>query len=200
VDLVDEGAPGELAAEARSAFGVIDVLVNNASWAGTTGTHTLVELDDAVWMRTIAVNLTATFRLCKAFIPGMLEAGHGSVINITALAGTKPRARFGAYSATKAAVIALSHQLALEFAPQVRVNCVSPGSTETDMLDGTFSRRDQLSGSPPGTFREQNIARIPMLRQGQPEDIARVVAFLASDAAGFVTGQNLSVDGGQDLR
>jgi NAD(P)-dependent dehydrogenase (short-subunit alcohol dehydrogenase family) len=88
----------------------------------------------------------------------------------------------------------------LEFAPEVRVNSVSPGSTETDMLDGTFSRHDQLSGSPSGTFRKQNIARIPMLRQGQPEDIARVVAFLASDAAGFVTGQNVSVDGGQDLR
>jgi NAD(P)-dependent dehydrogenase (short-subunit alcohol dehydrogenase family) len=68
------------------------------------------------------------------------------------------------------------------------------------MLDGTFSRHDQLSGSPAGSFREQNIARIPMLRQGKPEDIARVVAFLASDAAGFVTGQNVSVDGGQDLR
>jgi NAD(P)-dependent dehydrogenase (short-subunit alcohol dehydrogenase family) len=200
VDLSDDNGPGELAAEARAAIGTIDVLVNNAAMAGTTGTQTLAELDDAVWTQTVAVNMTAVFRLCKELIPGMLEAGQGSIVNISSLAGTKPRPRFGAYSATKAAVIALTRQLALEFAPAVRVNSVSPGSTETDMLDGTFSRHDQLSGSPSGTFRKQNIARIPMLRQGQPEDIARVVAFLASDAAGFVTGQNVSVDGGQDLR
>jgi NAD(P)-dependent dehydrogenase (short-subunit alcohol dehydrogenase family) len=82
----------------------------------------------------------------------------------------------------------------------VRANCVSPGSTETDMLDGTFARRDALSAQEPGTFRRQNIARIPLQRQGRPEDIAAAVAWLASDAAQFVTGQILTVDGGQDLQ
>ncbi|HEY1508980.1 MAG TPA: glucose 1-dehydrogenase [Solirubrobacteraceae bacterium] len=198
-DLADPRGIAELF-EAAAQLGTVDVLVNNAAMSGTTGTDTLVDLDDDVWLRTVDINLHAVYRTCKAALPGMVAAGRGSIVNIGSLAGTKPRPRFGAYPASKAAVMALTRQIALEFGPEVRANCVSPGSTETDMLDGTFSRHDTLSGQPSGTFRRENISRIPLGRQGQPEDIARAVSWLASDAAAFVTGQVLSIDGGQDLR
>ena len=199
-DLRDRSAAHEMVAAAQAELGVVDILVNNAAMAGTTGTDTLLTIDDDVWFETVDVNLNATYLCCRAVLGGMVEAGRGSIVNIGSLAGSKPRPMFGAYPATKAAIDALTRQLALEFAPAVRANCVSPGSTETDMLDGTFSRHDRRTGSQPGTFRSQNIARIPMQRQGQPEDVARAVAFLASDAAAFITGQTLCVDGGQDLR
>ena len=199
-DLASPSASQQLVADAIDRLGTVHILVNNAATAGTTGADTLAELDDEVWCRTVEVNLNAVYRITRAVLPGMLEAGRGSIVNIGSLAGTKPRPRFGAYPATKAAIMALTRQLALEFAPVVRANCVSPGSTETDMLDGTFARHDALSAQEPGTFRRQNIARIPMQRQGRPEDIAAAVAWLASDAAQFITGQILSVDGGQDLR
>lgn len=199
-DLGTDAGPKDLVKRALDAVGSVLVLVNNAGMAGTTGADTLVELDDDVWTRTVNVNLNAVYQLCKGLIPGMLDAGGGSIVNISSLAGIKPRPRFGAYPASKAAVITLTRQLALEFAPAVRANCICPGSTETDMLDGTFSRHDALRNQEPGTFRRQNISRIPLLRQGQPEDIASAVGFFATDASAFITGQVLSVDGGQDLR
>ncbi|HEX4760422.1 MAG TPA: SDR family oxidoreductase, partial [Thermoleophilaceae bacterium] len=87
----------------------------------------------------------------------------------------------------------------LEFAPAIRVNCVCPGSTDTDMMDGTFARRDEAAGAPPGTAKAARIASLPLGRQGLPADIGRAVAFLASDDAAWITGQTLNVDGGQRL-
>ena len=103
----------------------------------------------------------------------------------------------GAYCATKFAIIGLTQQLALEFAPTVRVNCVCPGSTDTDMMDGTFARRDATAGAAAGTAKARRIASLPLARQGRPEDLGQAVAFLASDAADWITGQTLNVDGGQ---
>lgn len=199
-DLTDPLAPAELVRRTTEALGTPEVLVNNAGTAGSCGAETIVELDEQVWSQILTVNLDAVFRLCQAAVPLMLAAGGGNIVNISALAATKPRARFGSYSASKAGLNALTAQMALEFAPTIRVNCVSPGSTETDMLDGTFSRRDAAAGAAPGTWRKRNIEAIPLGRQAQPEDIARAVVFFASTDAAFITGQRLDVDGGQDLR
>ena len=106
----------------------------------------------------------------------------------------------GAYCATKFAMIGLTQQLALEFAPAIRVNCVCPGSTDTEMMDGTFARRDAAAGAAAGTAKATRIAGLPMQRQGQPGDIAAAALFLASDEqSGWITGQTLNVDGGQRM-
>ena len=96
----------------------------------------------------------------------------------------------GAYVATKWALIGLTQQLALEYAPAVRVNCVCPGTVDTEEMDKTFARRDALAGTAPGRAKEKRIAALPLKRQGRPEDIGNAVVFLASDAADWVTGQS----------
>lgn len=198
-ELTDRDAVQAMAREIGSRLGVVDVLVNNAAVAGSAGLHDILELDDADWYRAVDVNLNAVYLVTKAFLGGMVDAGRGSVVNVSSVAGRMGQPRMGAYCATKFAVIGLTQQLALEFAPAVRVNCVCPGSTDTEMMDGTFARRDEFAGAEPGSSKRDRIASIPLKRQGAPADIARAVAFLGSDAAAWITGQTLNVDGGQRM-
>jgi NAD(P)-dependent dehydrogenase (short-subunit alcohol dehydrogenase family) len=198
-DLTDRDAVRAMARQVESGLGVVDVLVNNAAVAGAAGQFDLLELDDEIWYQTVDANLNSVYLVTKAFLRGMVDAGRGSIVNISSAAGRAGQPRMGAYCATKFAVIGLTQQLALEFAPAIRVNCVSPGSTDTDMMDGTFARRDASAGAAPGTAKARRIAGLPMRRQGLPADIARAVVFLASDAAEWITGQTLNVDGGQQL-
>ena len=196
-ELTDHDAVAQMVDEVSSRLGTIDVLVNNAGIAGSAGLHDLLELEDEVWYRTIDANLNAVYLVTKAVLRGMVDAGRGSIVNIGSIAGRVGQPRMGAYCATKFALVGLTQQLALEFAPTVRVNCVCPGSTDTEMMDGTFARRDAAAGAPPGTAKAARIASLPLGRQGIPADIARAVAFLASDEACWITGQTLNVDGGQ---
>ena len=182
-----------------SSLGAVDILVNNAGIAGGAGQDRLLELDDELWYRTVDVNLNAVYLVTKAFLGGMVDKGRGSIVNISSVAGREGQPRMGAYVATKFALIGLTQQLALEYAPQVRVNCICPGSTDTEMMDGTFARRDATAGAEPGTAKATRIAGLPLQRQGQPVDIARAVRFLASDEADWITGQTLNVDGGQRM-
>jgi 3-oxoacyl-[acyl-carrier protein] reductase/meso-butanediol dehydrogenase/(S,S)-butanediol dehydrogenase/diacetyl reductase len=198
-ELTDREAVAEMVREVSSQLGAIDVLVNNAGVAGSAGLHDLLELDDEVWYRTVDANLNAVFLVTKAVLRGMVDAGRGSIVNMGSIAGRVGQPRMGAYCATKFALVGLTQQLALEFAPAIRVNCVCPGSTDTDMMDGTFARRDEAAGAPPGTAKAARIASLPLGRQGLPADIGRAVAFLASDDAAWITGQTLNVDGGQRL-
>ena len=188
-----------MAADVEERLGVVDVLVNNAGVAGTAGLHDLLELDDEVWYDTVDANLNAVYLVTKAFLRGMVAGGGGAIVNISSVAGRAGQPRMGAYVATKFALVGLTQQLALEFAPAVRVNCICPGSTDTDMMDGTFARRDEVVGAPAGTSKAARIAGLPLGRQGLPQDIARSVAFLASDDASWITGQTLNVDGGQRM-
>jgi NAD(P)-dependent dehydrogenase (short-subunit alcohol dehydrogenase family) len=198
-DLTDRAAVGAMARKVDMRLGVVDILVNNAGIAGSAGLHNLLELDDEVWYRTVDANLNAVYLVTKAVLGGMVETGGGAIVNIGSVAGRVGQPRMGAYCATKFALIGLTQQLALEFAPTVRVNCVCPGSTDTDMMDGTFARRDELAGAAPGTAKAARIAGLPLARQGQPSDIARTVAFLASEDAAWITGQTINVDGGQQM-
>ena len=197
-DLTDSDAVARVVAAAAE-LGTVDLLVNNAAVPGGAGQAPIADLDDELWYRTVDVNLNAVYLVTKAVLAGMLTAGAGDIVNISSVAGRAGQPRMGAYCATKFAVIGLTQQLALELAPDIRVNCICPGSTDTDMMDGTFARRDAAAGAAPGTARAARIAALPMRRQGTPSDIGRAVAFLASPAAGWITGQTLNVDGGQRM-
>lgn len=197
-DLTDREVVQRVAGEAGQ-LGTVDILVNNAAVPGGAGEAPILDLDDGLWYRTVDVNLNAVYLVTKAFLPGMIAAGAGAIVNISSVAGRVGQPRMGAYVATKFALVGLTQQLALELAPGIRVNCICPGSTDTDMMDGTFARRDRTAGVTPGTAKASRVASLPLGRQGRPEDIGRAVAFLASDQAAWITGQTLNVDGGQRM-
>jgi 3-oxoacyl-[acyl-carrier protein] reductase/meso-butanediol dehydrogenase/(S,S)-butanediol dehydrogenase/diacetyl reductase len=198
-DLTDRSDVRRVAREVGERLGVVDVLVNNAGVPGGAGDAPIVDLDDDLWYRTVDVNLNAVYLVTKAFLPGMLGAGAGAIINISSVAGRAGQPRMGAYCATKFAVVGLTQQLALELAPAIRVNCICPGSTDTDMMDGTFARRDQAAGAAAGSAKAARVRSLPLARQGRPEDLGHAVVFLASAAADWITGQTLNVDGGQRM-
>jgi NAD(P)-dependent dehydrogenase (short-subunit alcohol dehydrogenase family) len=174
------------------------VLVNNAALPSQAGVAPILDMDDDVWFRTVDVNLNGLYLVTKSVGQLMRETGHGGcIVNISSMAGRQGLPEYGAYCATKWAMIGLTQQLAVELAPHgIRVNCVCPGSTDTDMMDGTFSRSAAKYGSDPETRRRQTISRIPLGRQGDVVEQAAAVAFLASDDASYITGQTLNVDGG----
>ena len=184
-DLSLAGAPGGLAARAQAALGRVDVLVNNAAVAHRAPT---AGLDAAVVDLLYAVNVRAPLLLIAALVPGMVDRGRGSIVNlssVSALVGTPNRA---AYAATKGALDAATRSLAQELGPAgIRVNSVAPGAVDTAL----WARNRAV----PGVI-EQVEAQTPLRRWAEPDDIAEVVVFLASDAARFVTGETISVDGG----
>ncbi|HUB04583.1 MAG TPA: SDR family NAD(P)-dependent oxidoreductase [Solirubrobacteraceae bacterium] len=184
-DLADPDAPARLVAETRDRLGAVDVLVNNAALAARAPTE---ELDAALVDRLYAVNVRAPLLLIAALVPGMVERSRGAIINISsgsAVVGTPRRA---AYAATKGAIDAATRSLAIELGPYgIRVNSVAPGVVDTDM----WARNKAI----PGVIEEIE-ALTPLRRWATPDDIADVVAFLASDAARFVTGETMCVDGG----
>ena len=180
-------------AEAATAFGGLDGVVNCAG-IYPTGKR-LEELSDDEWDRTIAVNLTAIFRVCRAAIPLVRAAGGGSIVNIASVHAVATVPGVPAYAATKAAVVGLSRQMALDYAvDSIRVNSVLVGSVATRMtLDGLDD-----AGGPEAiglTFRRNAIARI-----ADASEIATAIGFLLSDAASFVTGSALLADGGLTAR
>ncbi len=182
----------------RAELGRLDVLVNNAALASDAGVAPILDMDDDVWFRSVDVNLNGLY-LVTRHAGRLIRAGGqgGSIINVSSMAGRQGLPNYGAYCATKFAMIGLTQQLALELArDRIRVNCVAPGSSDTDMMRGTFARTAERFDLDPDAPRQGVISRIPMGRQGQVEEQAAAVAFLASDEASYITGQTLNVDGG----
>ena len=167
----------------KDEFGGLDVLVNNA---GINRDALLIRMKESNWDDVIATDLKSDFLTTKAAAAMMMRKRKGSIINISSVVGIMGNIGQANYAAAKAGVIGLTKACAKEMAARnIRVNAVAPGFIETAMTDGI-----------PEKIREGMIASIPMGRMGQPEDIARAVCFLASDAASYITGQVLVVDGG----
>jgi len=187
---------------AREQFGRVDILVNNAGLAIVSGKKNLWEVDDDEWFREIDVNLHGVYHCCKAVAPVLIQQGEGGkIINISSLAGRVAQPQYGGYTPAKFAVIGLTQMLALELAPhKVNVNAVCPGSTDTDMMDGTFRRTGERMGIPFEMIKEGVKRVVPLGRQGAPSEIAAVVAYLASPLADYITGQAITVDGGVLMR
>lgn len=185
-DVADEDSVIALCQFVRDTYGRIDVLVNNAGinpWYKPAEKTTLQE-----WRSIIDVNLTGVFLTCKHAGQMMLEAGAGSIINITSVAGRVGLVRTTAYCAAKGGVEMLTRQLALEWAAQgVRVNAVAPGYFATDLTEGLRSHP---------VLGQRVMDRTPLGRFGEPEEMLGACLFLGSSAAAYVTGHSLAVDGG----
>lgn len=194
LDLSDRDATDRTLAVLDSALaGRCDILVNNA---GIARVQPFATTEDALLDRLLAVNFTAVFRMTRALLPALRASGRASVINIASELALIGQAGYTAYTATKGAILAFSRALAIELAPEgIRVNAVCPGPIDTSMLAGEFRLADD-----PLAARAGEIASVPLGRLGVPRDIAGVVAFLAGDAAGFVTGAAWPVDGGKTAR
>ena len=185
-DLGDGAAVTRYVQEAAAALGGIDALVNNASAFGSHDT-------DADWASSVAVDLMAPVRASHAALP-FLEHAKGSIVHISSISGLRPSVRTPPYGAAKAALIQYTLTQAASLARRgIRVNCIAPGSILFE--GGVWDQRKREN--PP--LYEGTLARIPSGRFGRPEEIASVALFLASDAASWVTGQTIAVDGGQVL-
>jgi NAD(P)-dependent dehydrogenase (short-subunit alcohol dehydrogenase family) len=161
----------------------VDVLVNNA---GITRDNLFMRMSDDEWQSVIDVNLTATFRLCRGVLRGMMKARWGRIVNITSVVGHSGNPGQGNYAAAKAGVLAMSKSLAMEVASRnITVNCVAPGLIETAM---TEKLNDEQRG--------RILQNVPAGRMGQPQEIAAGVLYLASAEAGYVTGTTLHINGG----
>ena len=182
VDVSDEEAVAEMVRRSVERFGALHCASNNAALGA--GFHPTHELERERWDRCLAVSLTGVWLCMKYQIPAMIEAGGGSIVNISSVSGIKGQVTQAAYAASKGGVIALTKTAAAEYAQRgIRVNSVAPGLIETDMLDGVSAAAD--------------LAKlVPMQRLGQPEEVAATVGFLFSEDASYITGQVISVNGG----
>jgi NAD(P)-dependent dehydrogenase (short-subunit alcohol dehydrogenase family) len=198
VDVTDYGSVEAMVATAVETFGGLDLAVNNAGTTGAGGVTAEYDLDE--WRSTMALNLDSVFFCLRTEIPAMLtsleEIGGSSaaaIVNVASGAGLVGFAGLPAYVASKHGVVGLTRAAALEYAKRgIRINCVCPGSTRTPMLEGF------MGGDP--KIEKIMTAAVPLGRLGRPDEIARAIAWLCSDAASFVVGHALAVDGGSVIQ
>ena len=184
--LSDPEALETLFPKAEEAMGKVDILVNNA---GITRDGLAIRMKDEDWQAVIDVNLTASFRLCRAAIKAMMKRRYGRIINISSVVGSAGNAGQANYCASKAGLVGMSKALAHETASRgITVNCVSPGFIASAMTEVLAD-----------TVKDKILSTIPMGRMGTPEEIGAAVAFLASAEGGYITGQNLHVNGGMEM-
>ncbi|MCX5657014.1 MAG: 3-oxoacyl-[acyl-carrier-protein] reductase, partial [Candidatus Omnitrophica bacterium] len=183
VDVTSLSHVEEMTRNVLDNLGKIDILINNA---GITKDALLLRLDEADWDKVIAVNLKGTFNCTKAVSKVMLKQRQGKIVNIASVIGLIGNAGQANYAASKAGIIGLTKSVAREFASRgITVNAVAPGFIQTEMTDKL-----------PQEIREQMLKQIPAGRFGSPSDVANASLFLVSEAAGYITGQVIVVDGG----
>lgn len=183
LDVTDSESVVKAVAEAQAANGPVEVLVANA---GLTDDQLLLRMSEEAWERTVDLDLTSAFRLTKAVVPGMLRARRGRIIYISSVVAMTGSPGQTSYAAAKAGLVGLARSLAREVGSRgITVNVVMPGMIDTDLLRATGEER-----------LEQILTQVPLGRMGTPEEAASVIAFLASEAASYVTGAIVPVDGG----
>ncbi|WP_375407766.1 3-oxoacyl-[acyl-carrier-protein] reductase [uncultured Methylobacterium sp.] len=185
-NLSDKDAVEALVPAAEAAMGGLDILVNNA---GITRDNLFLRMKDEEWDAVIAVNLTAAFRLSRAAVKGMMRRRHGRIVNIGSVVGSTGNPGQVNYAAAKAGLVGMTKALAAEVASRnLTVNCIAPGFITSPMTDGLNDKQ-----------REGILSRVPMGRLGSGGDVASATVYLASDEAGYVTGQTLHVNGGMAM-
>jgi 2-hydroxycyclohexanecarboxyl-CoA dehydrogenase len=187
MDVSDGDSVAAAIAHAERDLGPVEILVNNAGWDEL---KPFVETDEQFWDRVIAINFKGCLHTTRALLPGMSERGFGRIVNVASDAGRVGSSMESVYSGAKGGVIAFTKTIAREAARRgVTANTVCPGPTRTPLLE-------QMAAAGSGDLVDALVRAIPMRRLGEPEDVAAAVAFFASDDAGFITGQTLSVSGG----
>ena len=198
LDVTDTASIQAMATTVQNRCQSIEILCNNAGTVfGVPNTvHTY---DDDAWMRTVDVNLNGVFRVSKAIVPLMLGKG-GSIINSASQAAKKPPLFNGAYAAAKAGVLMMTKVMAIELAgSNIRVNAICPGVIMTDFTQWRFELEAKFLGSTPEERMAIKCKEIPLGRLGTVEEVANLVAFLASEESGYMTGQALNITGGQTM-
>jgi NAD(P)-dependent dehydrogenase (short-subunit alcohol dehydrogenase family) len=188
-DIADEASVAVMARAVLDRFGQVDALVNNAAHTDTAQDLDLLSTDLAVWDRTMAVNLRGTLLVSRALIPAMIDGGGGSVITLVSRQGIAPpqSGRRVSYGTSKAGLIMLSRHIAVAYGKKgIRSNAVAPGTIQSDRMLSTLS--------PERLAQSRGNVLTPYL--GEPSDISNIVAYLVSDAARYITGQTIQVDGG----
>ena len=194
-DVADAAQVAEAVASAEARFGPVDVLVNNA---GQAQTAPFLKMDLALWHQMLSVNLTGTLVCTQSVLPGMVARGWGRVVNVASTAGQVGYAYVSAYCAAKHGVVGLTKSLALEMAKKgVTVNAVCPGYTETDIVRESIERVVAKTGRTAEEARAEFVKSNPQGKLVQPEQVADAVAWLCGEGAGAVTGQQISVAGGE---
>jgi 3-oxoacyl-[acyl-carrier protein] reductase len=193
-DVSREADAGRMVAEVLARYGRLDVLVNNAGAPQGADRNEIEDVPVAAWDLTMGINARGAFLMSRAAVPVMRKAGWGRIVSVSSKAAFRPGRRRATYAASKAAIVGFTKSLALDLAPcGITVNAVLPGPIRTSRAIST-NRREYGDDLEVG-FRERAKA-IPVGRFGTPEEVASMIAYLASDAAAFVTGQAIGVDGG----
>ena len=189
VDVADASSFDLMLTNTSMHWGKLNVLVNNAGIAMRR--TPALKVTNKEWDRQLLLNLTSVWNGCRLIAPHLKKEGGGSIVNVSSLAALKPRPGFSAYAAAKAGVVALTQVLAQEFAPSIRVNSVSPVSTDTPMLSRLLPEGQSIE-----KFKTEIRSGIPAGRLNRPGDVALAIVYLASDEAAMVNGHNLVISGG----
>jgi len=187
--VTDETHANAAVTQTVQAFGRLDILVNNAG-IGDFGKR-MHEMDDATWARVLDVNVTGVFRMTRAAIPAMLKSGSGAIINISSIASLVGIPMLAAYAASKGAVDAMTRAIAIDYAKDgIRCNVVNPGLIDTPMAAPLMANPEML---------QPILSHYAIRRPGKPDEVAKMVLYLASDEAAWVTGGTFTIDGGMTI-